>query len=303
MELTSRRHPYKFYLLIVLINLLFLGIGSIFISASIRDNNNIGLFIFIIFVIICMYFDFIMITNSYKIVLNKKGILHKNEFYEWSNIKNISLTGKSELFLNTPTECASLTFKNLKTIKIFDNIYSNSDELKCFIKDIVVDKKERYEVEIEKNNTSNLKNEFFIPYKGHPIFSFRGLFMWVFILAFFIIPFVSSKPIKMDKYLNISIIPIFWFFFNSWMLFYFEVSKNYFVVKNHYFFWINDVYKIGDIHEVVFERQGKQPNSLKIITKRFKTKLYSAGSLTDSKWLELKKELEKGGVKVRNECI
>ncbi len=90
---------------------------------------------------------------------------------------------------------------------------------------------------------------------------------------------------------------------SSWMMHYFEVSKNFFIAKNHYFFWIKKVYPLNEIKEIVFEQQYKQPNRLRIITKDFKTKFYLAGSLTDKTWLEMKKKLEEKNIEVRNECI
>ena len=84
---------------------------------------------------------------------------------------------------------------------------------------------------------------------------------------------------------------------------YFELSKNYFVVKNHYFWWVKDIYKNSEIEIIVFESQSKQPNCLRIITKNYRRKIYLAGTLSDKKWLEMKTELERKNITVRNECI
>ena len=59
----------------------------------------------------------------------------------------------------------------------------------------------------------------------------------------------------------------------------------------------------SEIEIIVFESQGKQPNSLRIITTNYKRKLYPAGTLNNKKWLEMKTELERKNIKVRNECI
>ncbi|KFC20979.1 hypothetical protein IO89_12185 [Epilithonimonas lactis] len=69
------------------------------------------------------------------------------------------------------------------------------------------------------------------------------------------------------------------------------------------FFWKKKIYRISDIEEIVYETQHKQANILRIITKNFKQDIYPAGTLKDRTWLEMKKELEKNGIKVRNECI
>ena len=81
------------------------------------------------------------------------------------------------------------------------------------------------------------------------------------------------------------------------------MSKNYFVVRNHYFWWIKDIYKNSEIEIIVYESQAKQPNNLRVITKNYRRKIYPAGTLNDKKWLEMKAELERKNIKVRNECI
>jgi hypothetical protein len=302
MEITSKRHLYKFYLTLLLVNILFIGMGTIFLSASIRDNNNIGYYIFFIIVAIAIFMNFVFIKNSPKIVLVTKGLLFKNNFYSWDNLSSTELTGKSNLFL-TPTECATITFKDLKSIRIFDDLYSNSAEMKYFIQEIVIDKKDTFKIPNRNINLNNINNEFFIPHKGNPIFSFRGILMWGLILAIILLPLFSKKTINIKGLLFLIPLCVFWFILNSWMMHYFEISKNFFIVKNHYYFWKKDIYSISDIKEIVFESQPKQANKLRIITKDFKTKFYLAGSLTDKNWLEMKKKLENKNIIVRNECI
>ena len=82
-----------------------------------------------------------------------------------------------------------------------------------------------------------------------------------------------------------------------------KVSDNFFVVKNHNFIWTKKVYDISDIREIVFETQGKMPNCLRIITKDFRNKIYTAGTLRDKNWLALKAKLDGYKIKVSIECI
>lgn len=178
MEIASKRHPYKFYLLLILMSVFFLGIGSIFIYESLRDNNNEGYYLFFVFFALTLYMNFLFIKNSSKITLNKKGIIYKNRVYDWEEISEIKLTGKSGLFFNAPSECTTLLFKDLSTIKIFDDLYHNSSEMKYFIQEIVINKKDKIENKKGKLSLSDFDKEFFIPYKGNPVFSFRGILMW-----------------------------------------------------------------------------------------------------------------------------
>lgn len=302
MEITSKRHPYKFYLTLLLVNLFIFSLGALFLIPSIRESNNKLSLLSLVFFALAIFMDFVFIKNSPKIVLSTKGLLFKNDFYSWDNLSSTKLTGKSNLFF-TPTECATLIFKDAITIHIFDDLYSNSSEMKHFIQEVVIGKKDVFKALNKNINSNNIDSEFFVSYKGNPIFSFRGILMWGLILFIILLPIFSKRTLNIKGLFFLIPFCSCWFLLNSWMMHYFEISKNFFIVKNHYFFWIKDSYSIAEIKEIVFESQPKQANKLRIITKNFKTKFYLAGSLTDKTWIEMKKDLESKNIIVRNECI
>ena len=84
---------------------------------------------------------------------------------------------------------------------------------------------------------------------------------------------------------------------------YFGLSDKYLVIRNHINPFIFRVYRLDDIREVVYETRDKWPNSLRVITKKFNSRLFGAGTLLDKTWLEMKVYLESKQIKVRNECI
>lgn len=245
------------------------------------------------------------IKNTPKIILDFEKITIKNRTYYWKDIQNAKMTGKKGFgLLSYQMEVTTLQFQNKITEYIFDDMYSNSWEIKSFIKQIVVDKKNKFEISTNETNKKNIEKEHFEEFKGNPFFSFRGIMMWSLILFLL---FMTFSPFRKISYFNALkfFIPfgLFWFAFNAYCMHYFELSKNYFVVRNHYFWWIKDIYKSSEIEIIVYESQGKQPNSLRIITKNYKRKLYPAGTLNDKKWLEMKTKLERQNIEVRNECI
>lgn len=246
MEIISKRHSYKFYLNLLFFNIMLIGIGAIFLSASIRDNNNIGYYIFFIVISIAISLSFGFFKNAPIFKLNNKGLLHKNTFYSWEELSIVKLTGKGNMIFISQ-ECASLTFKNKFTFRIYDDFYSNISEMKCFIQDVVIDKKEEIEIKEQEINPLGIDRELFVTYKGNPIFSFRGVLMWGFIVFINMIPIFSNKPINTNSFLLFMPLCLFWFIMNSWMLHFFEISKKYFVVKNHYFFWIRKTYQLSEI--------------------------------------------------------
>ena len=254
---------------------------------------------------ICFSFAKSYIKNTPKIILDFEKITIKNKTYYWKDIHNVKMTGKKGFGLfSYQMEVTTLEFQNQITEYIFDDMYSNSWEIKSFIKQIVVDKKNIFEISTNETNKKDIEKEHFEEFKGSPFFSFRGIMMWSLILFLL---FMTFSPFRKISYFNALkfFIPfgLFWFAFNAYCMHYFELSKNYFVVRNHYFWWIKDIYKNSEIEIIVYESQGKQPNSLRIITKNYRRKLYLAGTLKDKKWLEMKTELERKNIEVRNECI
>ena len=111
----------------------------------------------------------------------------------------------------------------------------------------------------------------------------------------------GNPPIALFVFLGV--FSTFWFILSSWMMHYFVVTNDFLIIKNHNFLWMTKIYPLSEVKEIVYETQEKQPNSMRVITKDFKNKLYRAGTLRDSTWLDMKKELERNKIKVRNECI
>lgn len=270
------------------------------------ENKTYFMILFAIFVygiIVNLIYTYTKYTK--KIILDEHKISFGKSDYRWENVKEIMLTGKKSFgFFNSQIEATTITFEDNSRRYIFDDIFSNGWEIKSFIKNVIVDKNENKapieNVILEKD----IQKEIFYTYAGNPIFSFRGIMMWSLIIFFLYLGFSSGEKMSLSKKLYVFIpISLFWFLANAYSTDYFEVSKNYLVVKNHYFFWKKNIFRLTDIEEVVFETYSKQANILRVITKDFKRKLYRAGTLKDSTWLELKHDLEKKNIIVRNECI
>lgn len=102
-----------------------------------------------------------------------------------------------------------------------------------------------------------------------------------------------SVPIMVGSFL--------WLVGNSFFMYYFCVSENFLIVKNHHFLWMKKTIPLKNIKEVIFETKGKWPNCMCVVTRDFRTKIYPAGTLNDKKWRELLTVLRKNKVKVRNE--
>ena len=243
--------------------------------------------------------------NSPKITLDKHSIKIGNETFHLKDIKGIALTGKMpfKFIITFPMEGTAILFNNGAEKVLFDDMYSNSSEIKLFLEQVVL-KKQDYNLNSTKEisqDTVRFENE--ETFKGNQFTSLRGISLWGLIgfFTFLLISKWQSPPIGLLIFFGA--FGTFWFILHSWLMHYFGLTKDYLVVRNHNFIWKAKIYSLTDIKEVVFETQGNQPNCMRIITKDFRNKLYPAGTLRDKTWLELKRQLETKGVTVRNECI
>jgi hypothetical protein len=245
------------------------------------------------------------VKNTPRITLDEGFIYINNQTFLIDDIDKIELTGKKpfKYAVNFPMEATTLQFKNGDTKYIFDDMYSNSWEIKSFLKQVVLDKKQFILSNSSPIDRDAVASEFYETFKGNQITSFRGICLWG-LVGFFVYMVANSKrPVDLGGVLIISGFSIFWFLAFSYQMHYFKMSDNYFLICNHNLFWRKKAYNISCIEEIVFETQGKMPNCLRIITKDFRSKLYPAGTLRDKDWFALKDKLEGCNIKVRNECV
>lgn len=309
-QIRSRKHILKFYFSIIFGSLFFLGMGIGLLWAFNKKINNSSIkpkeyFLLLAGLCLC-FFAFYTVYRYFKnapsIKLDEQNISIGKEKFSWENLKNVEFTGKRSFpyLISVPMEAFLLEF-NDGTIKImFDDMYSNSWEIKSFIKNVVIDKNKFHLDNSIAVKKTEIQFENFEVYKGNQFTSFRGIILWGVIGFFLLLIIFGKRPASTGFFIVFS---TFWFSFNSYLMHYFQCSNHFFVVKNHNFFWKIKIFKIADIKEIVFETQSKQPNILRVITRDFKNKIYPAGTLRDKTWLELKSKLEKNNIEVRNECV
>ncbi|HYE54232.1 MAG TPA: hypothetical protein VD996_05285 [Chitinophagaceae bacterium] len=243
--------------------------------------------------------------NAPKIILDGNFISFNAETFPLSDIQKVVLTGKSDFpyVVDFPMEAATVYFKDGTTKFIYDDMYKNSWELKSYLKQVIIEKKNFTAVETNEVSRPELDNEDYDTFKGNQFTSLRGITFWALIVSFVYMMITNDRRPTTEFVLSIALFSICWLVFHAWLMHYFEVSGKYLVIKNHLFFWKRKAYRLTDINEIVFETRHRMPNCLRVITKDFKNKLYPAGTLRTKTWLELKKNLENRQIKVRNECI
>jgi hypothetical protein len=314
-SLKTKRHIFKFYVLVIFVFVLFSSTGAVLFRTSFEtfQKGQIELKDYFLplaaalLIFMAFYSVYAYRKNSPIITIEpfRESIDFGSESFDLKDIKEINLTGKIPFryIITFPMEGASMVFNNGIKKFIYDDMYSNSWQLKKYIDQVVIKKIEFSETDTHQETKIDLRFENEELFKGNPLLSLRGISLWGLIGFFIGMMIFKTKSPPMGFLIFFFVFSTFWFLLHSWMMHYFGLTKDYFIVRNHNFFWMQRIYRINEIKEVVFETQPRQPNCLRIITIDFKHKIYPAGTLRDKTWLYLKDRLEAKGVTVRNECI
>ncbi|WP_366187311.1 hypothetical protein [Flavobacterium ovatum] len=299
MEIVAKRNIYKFYIPLILWNLIFLSMGVFMIHLLLTTIVPKLILVTLFGVGIIISINIAYIKYAPAIVLNKKGISIKNKFYNWNEISSSQLTAKSGTVFNSG-ECTILIFKDQSFVEIYDDFYSNAIEMKIFIEEVLSEKNETIPVQLAE---IEIDLEIFTLYKGNPILCFTGFSMWSLILLIPLLVMLKNNTIYVNPLVIFNPLTIFWFIFHARMMDYFEISENFIIVKNHYFFWKKKTIRIDEIREVQLFRPYKRSNTLRILFNDFSTQNYMAASLRTATWKELKMNLDHKNISVRNEIF
>lgn len=312
-KIETQRHPLKFYATIVFGFLFLFALGSFTIFIGLENeasdqSKHKHVVLPIMGSIVCLLAIWMVYSywkNSPKIIIDKTNVKIGNETFRLNSIKDVILTGKMpfRFIINFPMEGTAILFDNGREKILFDDMYSNSYEVKSFLEQVIINKQEFKTSTIKKINKNELRFENTEKFIGNQFTSLRGISLWGLIGFFTILIIGKETSMKLGGVIFFSLLGAFWFLLHYWLMHYFELTRKFLIVRNHIFIWKMKIYDLSDIKEVVFETQGNQPNCMRIITNNFKNKLYPAGTLRNKTWLEMKKRLETRGVKVRNECI
>ena len=310
LRITSKRHPVTFYLTVFIGALLFLVLGIILLPSDINPYNTAlqspkGTLIIVssLLFLNAFYLIFRYYKNAPNIIVDTYTISFNKQIFKLEELVGIELTGKQPFpyIINHSMEGAAFYFKNKQVKYMYNDIYSNSSEIKSFIKQIVIDKKGIFQITDSTVKAAEMDKDNFTLFKGKQLTSVSGIALWSLIL--FVAYIIITEKFNLERTLSLLTLGLIWFAHSSWWMYYFKVSENYFVVKDHNFIWKESIYRITNIKEITFETASRKPNCLRITTKDFRIKLYPASTLSNKKWLELKDNLETKGVKVINKCI
>jgi len=243
--------------------------------------------------------------HSPKITVDENYIRFGNQEFYLEDIDHYDLTTKVPFryIIAVPMEGSTITFRNGTVKTFFDDMYANSWEIKSFLHR-TINKTDYIPQPITNFEQSLIESERKDVFKGNPFISFRGILLWGGIAMFIQ---VYSKGNYEDNSAGMLVaflsVVLFWFFVHSWSMHYFNLTKDFLIIKNHNLLWRKRHVRLSDIEEVVIEVPEKQANTMRLITKDFKSSLYPAGTLRTQTWCDLIERLVEKGISVRNECI
>lgn len=264
------------------------------------------LFVFLLF-FLSIYTPWIYFKRVYTISLNDKVIKLKSAFdyfeLTWDEVENVRITGKVRFRYILPYSMEGMIIKTKnRDVVLYDMFLVKPHLIKYALYTFYNTKKFPDNFNDKPVKSSEVRFEKFNIFKGSAIFSFRGIMTWGSVLFFFAVSLISKT--KSGKvWIVFMIVSSLWLLLNTIFVHYFGLSDKYLVIRNHFNPLKNRVYRLDEIHEVVYETREKWPNCLRVITKKYHSKLYGAGTLNDKTWLEMKELFESNQIKVRNECI
>ena len=303
-NITTRRSGLN-YLAIIVFALFAMGMmaltGYLGYDATHEDIDGAGEYVGVVLmaglvvVILSLVYNYIRIAP--RIRVTKDSIRFSRQTYAWTELQNITFTGlQPNKYLFMPYwEGAVLTFTNGATKYILDDMYTNAWRVKLFIQQVVINKSNYSELPAVEITKADIEKEHFESFKRNPLFSFRGLFFWLPALLLCL----AAIAVSLKHAIEIAALLFLWWRINAPGQYYFKASENLLVVKN-YLFLKGRVYRLEDIKELVFTSNGRGPSDLRVITKDFKSKLFTCGTLRDKTLLRLKDKLDSGKITIRS---
>jgi hypothetical protein len=271
-------------------------------SEFISDKTNWSVVLLSLLGIYAMFISLALIVSYFKktptIQLNKSSICFGNEKeIPLSEIVNINYTGSKSAALFLAGEGMAIEFKDKTKKVLLDELYTDLWQLKQSLYQSFTLKQEAQEFNIEPISKEGYQDENKMVFKGFVLFCAMGVLSYFSGLMYLFV--IISALYKEGNIIWLVVtFEIFIVGTMSYGLHYFILTDNHLIVKNHNFFWKNDVYRLSDIKKISFEQRGKSPNFMRVITNDFKMKVYPADSLNRKHWNGLREDLLGKGVLV-----
>ena len=236
-----------------------------------------------------------------------KGLSFKQVIYR-DDIRSIDVGGKAKtgfLSFKWPTSAVVIKWGRSDEIVLSDTFYRNMPRVKqALYNNFLSSPGEGVVFPDEAPGTEPMPGG----EEGAAV-SFAGQLLniqTIVFLVYIIMIAIALRPIRSDvgsvvyaAILTVVFIPMYIMVGNR--LYYFKVSDEYLIVKNHFFPWYTRGFKLRDVNNIVLESSIRRAIGLRVNTRGYFSKRYTAGGLRRDSWFALQQVLEEKGVTVDNE--
>lgn len=222
-----------------------------------------------------IYFIRAAMKRSPPMQVDEKGISFGTEYYSWTDLTDIELTGKGNPAWYLPyTDTMTLEFAGGIEKHIYGMVYKNSREVKAFIKYVVVDKVDMPVNLVQPVENSDISDQAFTMISGSFLLNIHVLSYMAIIVMLVYFAYRDGDYLPAILLCGLVLIGLFS------QGYYFKVSQKYFVIKNHLLPGYHKAFLIDDILDVYFETHSRAPCRLWLVTKDFKVRVYPSATLT-----------------------
>ncbi len=255
-------------------------------------------------ILFAIFFPYLLLQKCPRAVFDDEFISAKYLFgsatEDWPSVQEIRLSSKESFtvfFIFSQTlEATTIIFNNGEKLVLWEDMYQNLAAIREFLAKKAPDKIKDPQ---SKLVTNNLRSVGMKKYAGNPYTSFNTALIAGFVAVVLI---GAGKAIKFNSSLVVLIcFTLLLYLFLGMQMNYFIIDEDVLIIRNHYFPWKKVVIKLSDIREVTTETPYRRSRSLRVLSGRFNSRLFGAGSLRDEDWSQLMKDLKFVGVAVRDE--
>lgn len=157
------------------------------------------------------------------------------------------------VFGSYPMEGAMLKFKSGPKNYIYDDLYTNSGQIKDFLNKVVVKKTEPKDWNHGSMNTEFIDDGEVDIFKGKLWASTYGLGFWGAVALFFLAFYFGKTEMSRNGWIILAFSSVFLALVFGNCTYYFSLSEKHLLLKNHYPFWPKKAYELSNVKEVVLE--------------------------------------------------
>ncbi len=302
------RRSIAFYATLVFAIIFYLVFLGPVLMAIAFDEETAN-YILIAASLLIFYLGFYTIYAYYrmapKVIADNRGIAFNNRSYVWTDVESATFSGKMPFRYITlhSFEGMKLAFKGGATEYLHNTMYSNMAEIKRFVDSNVnaaaatlsPNAHQRYENYLPE---PDIATEHPVKYKGNQLKTMQGIFIWLIIIgSIFFIALINDATVTALLFM----FNILFFIILSIPLNYFCISEHYLIVRNHNLIWKRKTFLLANVSKILFDAEGRAENTLTIYNKDFSVNAFQAATLSNERWLALKRHLETAGVAVVDE--